>query len=306
MRTAALHVGVLLVLQALCASGAEPGGQRAVPSDEVSKQSSIYRSRGEEVPAGYVVDRSLLSYAFTLGPELTRSLASLGSKDRWLDVGAGEGRAVLDYSTEKYDALFQGHRRGAGRAKAVAMSIEDRRTTRWHNTAASLAPAQVEYFFGRRLREYSLEELGQFEVITDVIGGFSYTRYLSVFMEKALGFLTANGHFYTVLQDVRTEAGTNRPYYPDARFLTEIADAGGVEVKVCSWLKSITCVEVTCEAKADRVPPIEVYRIRKTCDGVKVPPLELAHFEAGTPPERRFRLSTPASPAAGGGTPLKR
>jgi hypothetical protein len=34
--------------------------------------------------------------------------------------------------------------------------------------------------------------------------------------------------------------------------------------------------------------------VRKTCDAVTVPALELTHFEAGTPPERRFRLVTPA------------
>ena len=304
MSTTGPHVVALLVLQALCATTAHseaPGG--AVSNEEVSKQSGIYRSRGEDVPAGYVVDRSLLSYAFTLGTEFTRSLASLGSGDRWLDIGAGEGRAVLDYCTSKYEALFQGANRNAGKAKSVALSIEDRRTVQWHLTAATLEPTQIQYLFGRRLREYSQEELGQFQVITDVLGGFSYTRYLSVFMEKALGFLALNGSFYTVLQDVRSEAGKNRPYYPDARFLTEMADARGSELQVCAWLKSITCVEVTCEAKADRTPPIEVYRIRKTCDGVIVPPVALTHFEAGTPPERRFVSGTPAAPPERSGAP---
>jgi hypothetical protein len=37
-----------------------------------------------------------------------------------------------------------------------------------------------------------------------------------------------------------------------------------------------------------------MYRIHKVCSGVTVPPLEMTHFEAGTPPERRFR-STSAS-----------
>ena len=41
--------------------------------------------------------------------------------------------------------------------------------------------------FGKRLREYSPEEIGQFQVITDVMGGFSYTQDLSLFMEKTLG-----------------------------------------------------------------------------------------------------------------------
>jgi hypothetical protein len=147
--------------------------------------------------------------------------------------------------------------------------------------------------FGRRLREYSLEELGKFQVITDVLGAFSYTQYLSVFMEKALGFLELNGSLYTVLQDVHSESGTNRPFYPDASFLTEISSPDGSEVRICSWLKSISCVEVTCELKAESSPPIEMYRIRKVCNNVTVPGLVPIHFEAGTPPERRFQLTNP-------------
>ena len=149
---------------------------------------------------------------------------------------------------------------------------------------------------GRRFREYSSVELGQYQLITDVIGAFSYTRYLSPFMEQALGLLQLNGTLYSVLQDVRSEEGANRPFYPDASFLTEIAKPDGSEVKVCSWLKSIGCVEVTCEAKPLFTPPIEVYRVRKVCDAVTVLRLELVHFEAGTPPERRFRLSDPVQP----------
>jgi hypothetical protein len=127
------------------------------------------------------------------------------------------------------------------------------------------------------------------------MGGFSYAQNLSLFMEKTLGFLQPNGVFYTVLQDVRTENGTNKPYYPDARFLTEIVNADGSEVRMCSWLKSISCVEVTCEAKPDWSPPLEVYRIRKVCSDVAVPTLAPVHFEAGTPPERRFLLSEPST-----------
>ena len=259
--------------------------------NEASKQTAIYQSRGVDVPHGYVIDRSLLSYAFALPAEFRRTLASLSSGDRWLDIGAGEGRAVLDYQTSQYDALLRGR---GGKAKAVALSIEDRRKPRWHETAAALAPDQIRYLAGRRFREYSSAELGQFQLITDVVGAFSYTRYLSSFMQQALELLQPNGTLYTVLQDVRAESGTNQPYYPDASFLTEIAGPDGSAVTICAWLKSIGCVEVTCEFKPDWSPPIEVYRVRKTCDAVTVPQLELVHFEAGTPPERRFRLLSSA------------
>lgn len=273
------------------AAGAEP---RRDPSfnEQVSKQAEIYRSRGIHVPEGYVIDRSLLSYFFTLPPDFAGSLADLGPQQRWLDIGAGEGRAIIDYRTSRYDAMLpQSEDRRGEKAKAVAISIEDRRTARWHQTAASLGADHMRYFHGKRLREYSLEDLGRFDVISDVIGGFSYALDLSLFVQKVMELLEVNGSFYSLLQDVHSETGANRPYYAPSPFLTEIRNADGSEVKVCAWLKSIPCVEVTCELKTELAPPIERYRVKKVCEHVAVPRLVPTHFEAGTPPERRFRLS---------------
>ena len=275
-------------------------------SEEISKQESIYQSKGEQVPEGYSIDRSLADYTDALPFEFDPALAKLGPQERWLDIGAGTGQAILDYYTPDYDLTHrEGWERRGRKAQAVAISIEDRRTPRWLQDAASLGAGKIEYLFNRRLREYSLEELGQFQVITDVIGGFSYTDGLSLFVEKVLGFLDLYGSFFTLLQDVRSEEGTNRPHYAGAPFLTEIANAEGSEVRVCAWLKSITCVQVSCEFKASWKPPIEIFRIRKVCNDVAVPALVPLHYVAGTPPERRFQLRnpTPASPGRTSATP---
>ena len=286
-----IRIVALLVLQTLW-SGTSHSESPANPkfTEEMSKQESIYRSEGEQVPEGYTVDRSLSNYSEALCSAFDRTLARLSPQDRWLDIGAGKGQAILDYYTPDYDQTHpEGRERRGRKAQVVAISIEDRRTPAWQQSAASLGANQIQYLFNRRLREYSLEELGQFQLITDVIGGFSYASNLSLFVEKVLGFLELNGSFYTVLQDVHSEDGTNQPYYEKSPFLTEIASADGSEVKVCSWLKSITCVEVTCEFKTGWKPPIEAFRIRKVCNDVTVPALVPIHFEAGTPPERRFQ-----------------
>jgi hypothetical protein len=266
---------------------------------EISKQEGIYQSTGAQVPAGYSIDRSLADYTLGLTADFDRTLADLGPKDRWMDIGAGRGHAILDYYAENYDLAHpEGLERRGSKAKAVAVSIEDRRATRWLQESASVGANKVSYFFSKPLQAYSQEELGQFQVITDVIGGFSYVENLSQFVEKVMGFLELNGSFFTVLQDVRSEGGANRPHYPGARFLTEIANADGSEMKMCSWLKRITCVEVTCEFTTSWKPPIEAYRLRKVCNNVSVPALVPTHFQAGTPPERRFRLDAPAAVTA--------
>lgn len=291
----ASRIPVLLLAQALCfgtAHSQQPDG--AALEAEIRKQEAIYRSQGDSVPAGYVVGRSLLSYESTLPAGFRSALADLGPADRWLDIGAGEGNAVLDYYTELYDAMhWEGRERRGKKARSIAMSIEDRRTPRWHETAALLEPDQIRYLAGRRLREYSPQELGKFRLISDHLGGFSYTRELSQFMERVLGLLELNGDFYTVLLDVRPETEPDPALYRDLLLLTEIENPGGSNVKVCSWLKSISCVKVTCETHTELKRPIELYHVRKVCDEVVVPRLVAGSFQAGTPPPRQFRLEQP-------------
>ena len=286
---------ILVILQAvwLETSHAAQSGNLNF-AEEVSKQEIIYRSEGERVPDGYVTDRSLLSYTFLLSSGFDRSLASLGPTDRWLDIGAGIGQAILDYYAPRYDSMHPEVRTRRGRkAQAVAISIEDRRTPLWHQTESTLEANKIKYLFGRRLREYSSQELGRFKVITDVMGGFSYTQSLSVFMDKALELLELNGNFYTVLMDVHSEKGVNRPFSSEAPFLTEIVKSDGSRETVCSWLKSIACVRVTCESKTN--PPIETYHVQKVCNNITVPALVPIHFEAGTPPSRKFELRSISS-----------
>jgi hypothetical protein len=274
----------------------EPGG--SVFKEEAQRQERIYRSQGEAVPSGYVIDRGLAFYAYTLPTDFERALANLGPTDRWLDIGAGMGQAVLDYYTSAYDAKHaEGRERRGKKAQSVAISIEDRRTVQWHHTAASLDPNQISYYFGKPLREYTLGELGKYQIITDMLGGFSYTEDMSRYMEKALNFLQTGGSLYTVLQDVHAESGANEPFYSGAPYLTEIVNGDGSKVRVCAWLKSITCVKVTCELKPGWKPPIEIYHVQKECDNVSVPTLVPTHFAAGTPPERRFQL-IPNKPSA--------
>jgi hypothetical protein len=106
MKNAAIRIAVLLILQSLWlenSHSADPGNPQF--KEELSKQEQIYQSKGEQVPEGYVIDRSLLSYTHTLSSDFDRSLASLGPKDRWLDIGAGMGQAILDYFAPRYDRM---------------------------------------------------------------------------------------------------------------------------------------------------------------------------------------------------------
>jgi SAM-dependent methyltransferase len=256
--------------------------------EEFTKQEKIYRSRGAEVPSGYVTNRGLSDYAELLPSGFCDALGRLGSSDRWLDIGAGAGEALLDYHASADDAApAQKCGRSAEKARAVAMSIEDRRTDRWRDQAASFGDDRVRYLSGKRLRQYSPEELGKFQIITDVFGGFSYTEDLSGFVERVLRLLEIGGAFYTLVPGVHLEDGKDKL---GILYLTELEDAAGRPEKVCSWLKQTACAQVTCESKSDWKRPTELINIRKVCSNVSVPHLKLWEFEAGYPPARRFQL----------------
>jgi SAM-dependent methyltransferase len=285
----ACATAILVMLPpAIAARAAE---QFAIRLDqERARQDAIYQSRGAQIPDGYVVDRSLLSYVHTLSPAFDAALAKLGPQERWLDIGAGSGQAVLDYFLPRFDRMHRdGREQPERRARAVAISIEDRRTLAWQQAADALGANRLQYRAGKRLREYSPGELGRFELITDVVGGFSYTSDLALFMRKVLELLQENGDFFTVLTDVRSESGGNKPYFADNRFLTEIRNPDGSASNVCAWLKRIACVEVICRHKPDWQPPVETFHVRKVCQRIEVPALLPLQFEAGTPPERTFQ-----------------
>jgi SAM-dependent methyltransferase len=281
-----LAVLIVIVLQARTGWSQELAPPRL--DEEFAEQEKIYRSRGAEVPSGYVTGRALSDYAELLPSGFCDALGSLGSSDRWLDIGAGAGQAILDYYAPKQDAAGGKKCAGSGgKASAVAISIEDRQTDKWREQVASVGGDRIRYLFGKRLRDYSSEELGKFQIITDVFGGFSYTENLSLFVEKVLRLLEIGGLFYTLVPGVHLEHAKDKL---GILYLTELEDAAGRPLKVCSWLKQTACAQVTCESKIDWKRPTELIKIRKVCSDVSVPRLKLWEFEAGYPPSRRFQL----------------
>jgi SAM-dependent methyltransferase len=288
-QTAAARLAVLIVIiQALgprAGWSQEPVKPRI--NEEFLEQEKIYRSRGADGRRVYTTDRGLSRYSELLPSGFCDALGRLGRSDRWLDIGAGQAQAILDYYLPEDAAAPAECRRSGPTAGAVAISIEDRRTENWKQQVARLGADRIRYLFGKRLRQYSPEELGTFQIITDVYGGFTYTEDLSQFVDKVLRLLAVGGSFYTLATGVHLEDGQDKL---GTLYLTELEDPFGREVKICSWLKRISCVQVTCETKSELKRPTQLIKIQKVCSDTSVPRMKLVEFEAGYPPERCFQL----------------
>lgn len=281
LKPTATRLALLIVLHAI-SPGVGWVQQSAAPKidEELAKQERVYHSPSGSVPSGYITSRALSDYVALLPAGFCDTLAGLGSADRWLDIGAGKGDAILDYYNRTKC------RRPGVKARAVALSIEDRRTDAWVKRAASLGEDRLRYLAGKRLGQYAPEEIGKFQMITDVYGGFTYTEDLSRFVAKVLSLLEIDGVFYTMVQGVRLEDGKDQA---DTAYQTELLDPAGNDVKVCSWLKRISCVKVACESQSEWAPT-ELIDVRKVCSNVAVPRLRLTEYQAGVPPVRRFQM----------------
>ena len=284
LSAARLAVVLVVAVQLLGAGWVQEPVQPRI-DEEFAKQEKIYRRSGAR---SYTANRGLANYAELLPAGFCDSLGKLGSSDRWLDIGAGEGQALLDYYGAQGDAAPEKCGGSGPKARAVAISIEDRRTDKWKQQAASLGDDRLRYLSGKRLRQYSLEELGKFQLITDVYGGFTYTENLSRFLERVLSLLEIGGSFYTVLPSVHLEDGTDKL---GTWYKTELVDAASRPIKVCSWLRQTTCAKITCESKPDWDEPTQLIKIDKVCSGVALPRTNLVEYTAGTPPSRRFQLA---------------
>lgn len=263
----------------------------STPNPQIERQDAIYRSQGAAIPSGYVTTRTLSHYEELLPSGFAAAREALSANERWLDIGAGSGQAILDFASKPSGTMLgNALPLPDARGRLVALSIEDRRSASWHEKTATLRSNEIRYAFGKRLRDYDLDDLGRFALITDVYGGFSYTEDLSAFVEKTLALLEPGGRFFTLLQSVRLADGKERK---QTWFLTEIMDAEGRDLTPCAWLKRIACVQVACESRSSWDPPTELIEVRKQCSATAVPRLVPVSYDPGTPPGRRFVLVSP-------------
>src|SRR5262249_36697261 len=90
-RKAAAARGAVVIVIVVQSLGLEAAWTQELPhprtDEEIAKQEKIYRSRGADVPRGYVTGRGLSDYAELLPAGFCDALGRLASLHPWLDIG---------------------------------------------------------------------------------------------------------------------------------------------------------------------------------------------------------------------------
>ena len=126
----------------------------------------------------FAVERGLEKYADTFGPEFQTALYPLRNESNWVDFGAGQGRAALEYlkaqrghSAHAYGIVF----------KKPGMDVELLRLEREMTEKGLYTSLE-----GRLLEDIPVEELPLIDVGTDFYGPLSYTGNLSFVLNRYL------------------------------------------------------------------------------------------------------------------------
>lgn len=197
------------------------------------------------------VNSGLDLYKQTFGDPFTNVLAKMGDSSRWLDGGAGEAKAMIDYLD------------GGGKGKCVATGyrIPQQALERVKNATQTYS-GRFHYADGKFLGEMSDNELGGkgFDLISDLNGVLYYTKTLVEDVKRYLDLLNVGG--LLVFTNVHIEIDM-----PNAA-----AHPGSVPA-IARWISNISGVRVVYHEK------MGMYEVHKNSAENLVPDLVLNLYE---------------------------
>lgn len=192
------------------------------------------------------------------------------AKHRWLDSGAGAALAQAEYLRS---LSIEGQ---ANNVDLVAVSVRKPLWTPhlWNFFGRKFfSPNSIKYFSGKKIEERKTEELGLFDLITDVFGSFMYASDPSVVLNKYLSLLNRGGRIY-LNSDFRTS------------YKTSLGEP----------ISLLTLMQRNLEPDFRVVDlhhgSIMIERLVDSYEGErKFPPLDVISFKATIPPSRIYRVS---------------
>lgn len=231
------------------------------------------------------IGRRLLTYDFLLAAKnkafsFAQTLKSLVFGAIWIDMGAGEARALKDALDKNSNFLGI----AVSFKKPESFSIGEEHKGRLKYLDGDFVENM---FFKGRLRRY----VGRAKIVSDIVGPLSYSKDIQTLFEIYFQLLEKQGHLYFSFVteknfdvEVTSEGKRKRQQRPDMlrinRFLKVNDNGEKIEVDFLDWLKTVKGIQIdeettfSLEAFDSDTLIIEKYRsfrLTKISDQVTMP-----------------------------------
>ena len=256
-----------------------PDAHASDECNHVLKQ--MVAARAQIAANQFKVNRSLTDYLEDLDPQFAKRLEEATDKSHWLDLGAGEAYAIDAYfGNSEFRSIHPEAIAHPSEQKAIKQLIEKFQmkpyakkakataiTYQLNRTDVKKLPKKMQILSKRFFEDIPNEEIGAFDIATDVVGIASYTTDPSKYFSKVVQLMKNDGTYFSLLSErgeVRTASGNKN-------FIEWIQSIKGLSVKVVDeyGLSKIT--------------------IRRKNASVEIPVLQFISTDSGIPPTRVFQ-----------------
>lgn len=231
--------------------------------------------------------RGLAEYGRDLGPEFRARVSSLRAGDVWVDLGAGDSEALIEYLTKDKVAGFDLPPLDQ-RAKVVALAYVAPKPSRRNRLALEKLVRQRGAGVYRELigdfREIPLSRFSGASVMTSNMGVLSYVEDFTYTMQKSLEAVNQDGMLF-----IRTDVENVK--FPDETGVFATSEtAERTSAKIRKNLGRFSGAQLSRDpliylSEYSDVPLLEL-SFRRTGEGVEVPSFRVESLRAGRPPDR--------------------
>lgn len=219
----------------------------------------------------FISDRRLIMYTKLL-PGLKERITQATEDHHWIDLGAGNGRAIFDY-----------YSLSNGQARVTAISYSESAFKGSNKTKLTDEQISKFRFLNRKLfEEIPLDHLEPADTISDLFGVITYAPDLKLVLSKALGLLKPNGLLF-----IYNGMNSSKP-------VTSLQAMDGSKGNIGDYLSRSRNLEVTViKYSRGLYFQEEAYLIRKIGEfnPSDLPDLELVKYDdGGRPPSRIYNI----------------
>lgn len=216
------------------------------------------RSLSEEaakfIPSSNTIRRS---YELEFGRPFVEEILKLQQNEHWVDMGAGEALAMLEYLIRS---------KGISAATtAINYATPPAYLYHWNSLETELTQKH-RLIENQDFNELDLEIVGAADIVTDVYGVLAYTPHIDVALARALSLLKETGVLYMTATTTSFETDSSSGVFNLIGYLDRIT---GIKYEILNY---------------------GAIRIWRTGNQIIVPRLELIGFQSHRPPNRAYRI----------------